>query len=72
MNTENNIPLLSQVIDEYEAGTLDMTMQARKCYLSEMEKYYNRVTWIHNDELKNQSLLRSMSKQNARDYLKRR
>lgn len=71
MNTqENNIPLLSKVLDEYENGSLDMSQVARKCYLSEREKMANRVTWIHNDELKNHSLLRKMSGNNAKDILK--
>ena len=67
---ENNIPLLQEVLDQYEAGTLDMSQRARKCYLSEKEKHFNRVSWIHNDELKNQSTLRGMSKNNAKDFLK--
>jgi hypothetical protein len=67
---ENNIPLLQDVLDQYEAGTLDMTQKARKCYLSEKEKHFNRVSWIHNDELKNQCTLRGMSKKNVKDFLK--
>lgn len=71
MNTqENNIPLLQEVLEQYQAGTLDMTQRARKCYLSEVEKYLGRVSWIHNDELKNHTLLRQMSKQNTRDFIK--
>jgi len=71
MNTqENNIPLLQEVIDNYENGILDTTQMARKCYLSERERAVNRVTWIHNDELKNHSLLRKMSGNNSRDVLK--
>lgn len=72
MNTENNIPLLSELLDQYDNGTLDTSILARKYYVSEAEKYYGRVSWIHNEELKNQSLLRKMAKQNARDYLKHR
>ncbi len=67
---ENNIPLLQEVLDQYDAGTLDMSVKARKCYMSEKEKHFNRVSWIHNDELKSQSTLRGMSKKNARDFLK--
>jgi hypothetical protein len=68
---ENNIPLLQEVLDQYEEGTLDMSVAARKCYLSERERHLNKVSWIHNVELKNQSLLRGMSKQTAkRDFLK--
>jgi hypothetical protein len=47
-----------------------MTQRARKCYMSEKEKHFNRVSWIHNDELKTQSLLRRMSKKGSRDLLK--
>ena len=71
MNTqENNIQLLSEILDQYEAGTLDMTEMARKCYMSEKEKHFNRISWIHNDELKNQSLLRGMAKNGAKDLLR--
>lgn len=71
MNTqENNIPLLSEILDQYDAGTLDMTEKARKCYLSEKEKHFGRTTWIHNDELKNHSILRGMAKNGARDLLR--
>ena len=36
--TENNIPLLQEVIEDYQNGILDMTQKARKCYMSEKEK----------------------------------
>jgi hypothetical protein len=73
MNTqENKIPLLQEVLEQYQNGTLDMTQKARKCYLSEMERHINRVSWIHNDELNNHILLRGMSKQNGRDFIKNR
>lgn len=71
MNTqENNILLLSEILDQYEAGTLDMTEMARKCYLSEREKHFNKSVWIHNDELKNQVLLRKIGKSGGRDLLR--
>jgi len=70
MNTENKIPLLQEVLEQYQEGTLDMTQKARKCYLSEKEKMLNRPSWIHNDELKGHILLRQMSKQNAKDLIK--
>lgn len=69
-NQPNNIPLLSELLDQYEIGTLDMQERARKCYLTEKEKHFNRHTWIHNDELKNQSFLRKIGKGNGRDLLK--
>jgi hypothetical protein len=71
MNTqENKILLLSEILDEYEAGTLDMTAMARKCYLSEKERQYNRVSWVHNQELKNHALLRRMNSKDGRDLLR--
>jgi len=67
---ENNIMTLSEVLDAYDKGTLDMSQSARKCYLTERDKHYNKVTWVHNDELKNQLLLRSMGKSANRDLLR--
>jgi hypothetical protein len=73
MNTqENNIPLLQEVLEQYQEGTLDMTQKARKCYLSEVEKHLNRVSWIHNDELEKQIVFRGIAKQNTRDFIKNR
>ena len=71
MNTqENNIPLLQEVLDQFDDGTLDMTQRARKCYMSEKEKHFNRISWVHNDELKTQSLLRNMAKKGSKDLLR--
>ena len=71
MNTqENNISTLAELLDQYDDGTLDMEVLARKCYMSEKEKHYNRVSWIHNDELKNQSLLRGMARNGFKDLLR--
>jgi len=72
MNTqENNIFLLTEILDQYEAGTLDMSEMARKCYLTEREKYLNKTVWVHNDELKGHSLLRKMGKgSGGRDLLR--
>lgn len=71
MNTpENNIMTLAEILEAYEDGTLDMTEKARKCYLTEKDKLINKTMWIHNDELKNQLILRGMSKQGARDLLR--
>ena len=72
LNPHTPVDLLQEVIEEYREGTLDMTQKARKCYLSEMEKHIGRVSWIHNDELQGHILLRGMSKQNARDFVKNR
>ena len=68
--SENNIPTLTELLDQYEAGELDMTELARKVYLTEKEKHFNKVSWIHNDELKNQSVLRGMGKRAGRDLLR--
>ena len=71
MNTqENNIPLLQEVLEQYQNGTLDMTQKARKCYMSEKEKHYGRTGWVHNDELESHIILRGMAKQNAKDLLR--
>lgn len=71
MNTqENNIPLLSEILDNYLMGTLDMTQAARKCYLSQREKAAGRVTWIHNDELKGHAIFRKIAGDNMKDILK--
>ena len=67
---ENNIQFLSEIIDQYEEGTLDMTQLARKCYISEREKHFGRTSWVHNDELKNHSILRSMGKDKSKDLLR--
>jgi len=71
MNTqENKIQTLAELLDQYEAGTLDMTEMARKCYMSEKEKHYNRVSWVHNGELKNHALLRKINNKDGRDLLR--
>ena len=68
--TENNIPTLAELLDQYDTGTLDMTERARKYYMTEKEKHFNKVSWIHNDELKNQSLLRGMARNGSKDLLR--
>jgi hypothetical protein len=68
--TENNIPTLAELLDQYDNGTLDTNVLARKYYMSEKEKHFNRISWIHNDELKNQSLLRGMAKNGSKDLLR--
>jgi len=68
---QEKILTLTEVLDEFEAGTLDMTQHARKYYINERDKAMNIVSWIHNVDLKNQSVLRGMSKQSARRDLLR-
>ena len=70
MNMESKIPLLSEILDDFEKGTLDTKQVARKCYLTERERAFNKVTWVHNDELQSQSLLRKLSGHNTKDLLK--
>jgi hypothetical protein len=72
MNTpeKSDIMTLAEILDAYEQGILDMTESARKYYITEKDKYFNKVSWIHNDELKNQALLRGMSKTGGRDLLR--
>ena len=71
MNTpENNIFTLAELLDQYNNGTLDMGVLARKYYISEKEKHFNKVSWIHNDELKNQSLLRGIARNGSKDLLR--
>jgi hypothetical protein len=68
---QEKIPTLTEVLDEFDAGTLDMTQHARKYYINERDKAVDKVSWIHNIDLKNQSILRGMSKQSARRDLLR-
>jgi hypothetical protein len=68
---QEKIPTLTEVLDAFDDGTLDMTQQARKYYINERDKALNKVSWIHNVDLKNQSILRGMSKQSARRDLLR-
>ena len=72
MNTpeKSDIMTLAEILDAYEQGILDMTESARKYYITEKDKYFNKVSWIHNDELKNQVLLRGMAKTGGRDLLR--
>lgn len=67
---ENYIPLLAEVLDDYENGILDMTHMARRCYLSEKERHFKRTTWVHNEELKSHSLLRKMNSSSGKDLLR--
>ncbi len=67
MNTqENNIQMLSEILDQYESGEIVPAGKARKCYLNEANKRKNVITWVHDGELQNHSLLRKMSSISAR------
>lgn len=67
---ENKIQTLAELLDDYDNGTLDTEVLARRYYMSEKEKHYNRISWIHNDELKNQAFLRGIAKNGAKDLLR--
>jgi len=71
-NKEEYIPTLGELLDDYEQGKLDVSKRvARKCYMNELHKRQNIITWIHDDEMKGHSLLRGISKSNThRDLLK--
>ena len=71
MNTqENNIPTLEELLNDYEAGKIEIGSSARKYYMTEAHKYKNIVSWIHDHELKNQLLLKNMGKRSSRDLLR--
>lgn len=66
------IELLTDLLDKYEDGTLKLEGTARKCYLTEKHKAQGSVSWIHDDEIPGQALLRRMAKSyNGRDVLRK-
>ncbi len=72
MNTqENNIPTLAEILDKFDNGEIPDEYTAYKYYLTEEDKVKNKISWIHNTELRTQSLLRGMSKASARRDLLR-
>jgi hypothetical protein len=72
MNTqENNIPTLAELLDKFDNGEIPDEFTAYQYYLTEENKVKNKISWIHNTELKGQSLLRGMSKASARRDLLR-
>ena len=68
--TENNIPLLEEVLNQFENGDLIPENEARKVYLTEKHKATGVITWIHDHELRGHSLLRKMGKSAGRDLLR--
>jgi hypothetical protein len=68
---EDEVPLLDIVLDMYQAGLLDMTQKARRCYLNADHKRYDIITWLHNDELPSQLTTRNIAKQSSRTILKK-
>ena len=70
MNMENNIQLLTEVLDQYENGELVPENSARKVYLTEEHRHKKIITWVHDHELRGHLLLRGMAKQVKRDLLR--
>lgn len=56
------IKLLNDLLDDYDNGLLELNGSARKYYLTEQHKAKGSLSWIHDDEIPGQSLLRKMSK----------
>lgn len=67
---EEDVFTLDVLLDLYDNQDLDLTVKARQCYLTEQHKALDHRTWLHNDDLKNHSVLRKMGKQNAKDLIK--
>lgn len=65
-----NIELLSDILDKFEDGFLEIGNSARKCFLTEQHKKTNQITWVHDHELAGHSLLRKMSKNAKRDLVR--
>jgi len=68
---ENNIPTLAELLDKFNNGEIPDEFTAYKYYLTEEDKFKNKISWIHNTELKTQAILRGMSKSSARRDLLR-
>lgn len=69
---DENVLMLEEILDQYEAGLIEPNSSARKCYMTELHKHHGHITWIHDDELRGHSLLRKMGKQQTRDIIKQR
>jgi len=70
MNMENKIPLLEEVLDQFENGDLIAENEARKVYLTQQHQAKGIITWVHDHELRGHSLLRKMGKSANRDLLR--
>ena len=68
--TENNIPLLEEVLDQFENGDLIAENEAIKVYLTQQHQAKGIITWVHDHELRGHSLLRKMGKSANRDLLR--
>jgi hypothetical protein len=67
---ENKIPLLEEVLDQFENGDLIAENEARKVYLTQQHQAKGIITWVHDHELRGHSLLRKMGKSANRDLLR--
>lgn len=68
--TENKIPLLEEVLDQFDNGDLVPENEARKVYLTQQHQAKGTITWVHDHELRGHSLLRKMGKSANRDLLR--
>ena len=68
--TENNIELLTDILDKFDNGEFAPENNARKCYLTEKHKELAMVSWVHDHELAGHSLLRKMGKSSSKDLLR--
>lgn len=57
---EDDVILLSALIEKYEAGDYVPTGTAQKCYLTEQHQFQKIVTWVHDSELPNYIMLRKI------------
>jgi hypothetical protein len=67
---ENEILLLTDLLDQFENGSIIPENNAHKCYLTELHQHKGIVTWVHDHELRGHSLLRKMGKSSGRDLLR--
>ena len=68
--TENKIPLLEEVLDQFDNGDLVPENEARKVYVTQHHQAKGPITWVHDHELRGHSLLRKMGKSANRDLLR--
>lgn len=54
------IKLLDEWLDDVEKGELTLGSSARRCYMNKEHQLANNITWVHDDELKNYLVLRSL------------
>lgn len=57
-NLKNKIPLLSELIEQYEAGKIQPNGSVYEVYMTELHKKKKSVGWINDSEFENYSKLR--------------